>query len=275
VLLQLVVISASQQDHPGVPLMYKVPGADSLHNLERSPLQALWEALRYLFTGDSMLSSPISQMAVFALSKLLDEDSRTFSASYEGGDSYSPSNIPDIEIAAVPYNIYDDSRLEKDEGFMTLVCLLLKPRSAGTVRLASLDAHERPICDLEFLREKEDYEVFRKALRLGLALGRKCREHGYTFQDMILPDSESEEDLDNYIRRRVRSSFHYTSTCKMAPEQERGVVDDELKVHGIPNLRIADASIFPAAPAAHPQAPVVMVAERCADFMKAARQVAV
>lgn len=57
----------------------------------------------------------------------------------------------------------------------------------------------------------------------------------------------------------------------MAPEEEQGVVDDELRVHGIQGLRIADCSIFPVIPSAHPQAPVVMVAERCADFIKTAR----
>ena len=84
-------------------------------------------------------------------------------------------------------------------------------------------------------------------------------------------ESESDEDLDRFIRQRIGSTYHYTSTCRMAPEEERGVVDDELRVYGVQNLRIADASIFPVVPSAHPQAPVVMVAERCADFIKAAR----
>ena len=51
-----------------------------------------------------------------------------------------------------------------------------------------------------------------------------------------------------------------------------GVVDDELRVYGARNLRIADASIFPIVPSAHPQAPVAMIAERCADFVKGARR---
>ena len=57
----------------------------------------------------------------------------------------------------------------------------------------------------------------------------------------------------------------------MAPEAERGVVDDQLRVFGVARLRIADASVFPTVPACHTQAPTVMVAERCADFVRNAR----
>jgi choline dehydrogenase len=48
-----------------------------------------------------------------------------------------------------------------------------------------------------------------------------------------------------------------------------GVVDDELRVYGVHGLRVADASVFPSIPATHLQAPVVMVAEKCADFLRA------
>lgn len=211
-------------------------------------------------------------MAVFALSKLLDEESQTSSGLESGRNSHSPDNIPDIELTACPFNMCPDITLDKSEGALTMACILLKPKSAGTVRLASLSPYDRPICDLNCLREPEDYEVFRKAIRLGLAVGRKCREQGYPVRDMLVPDSEDDEDLDRFIRARIGSTYHYTSTCRMAPEEEMGVVDDELRVYGVRNLRIADASIFPAVPSAHPQAPVVMVAERCTDFVNASRR---
>ncbi|KIJ66623.1 hypothetical protein HYDPIDRAFT_151307 [Hydnomerulius pinastri MD-312] len=63
--------------------------------------------------------------------------------------------------------------------------------------------------------------------------------------------------------------IHYSSSCRMAPMDDPlpGVVDDELRVHGIANLRIADASIFPTVPSTHPQALVYAVAEKCADMI--------
>ena len=248
--------------------MYKVARADSLHELASNYIFAIWQLLLYIFTGTGLLLSPNPQMIIFALSKLLDEESRTPPGPHAGTDGRSPSNIPDIELTTIPYNVFDESKLDKSEGVVTLACILLKPKSSGTIRLSSLDPQDRPECDLEYLRQDADYEVFRKVLRLGLAIGRKCREQGHNFRDFLRPTTESDADIDEYVRQRIRTTFHYTSTCRMAPEGDLGVVDDELRVHGIRNLRIADASIFPDIPAAHPQAPVVMVAERCADFIK-------
>jgi choline dehydrogenase len=72
------------------------------------------------------------------------------------------------------------------------------------------------------------------------------------------------------MRSSGTSLFHYGSSCRMAPEDDPrrpGVVDDELRVHGVDALRIADASVFPRSCTAHPMASVVMVAEKCAHMM--------
>lgn len=257
-----------KQDHPCVSLTYKTPREDTLHALESSPLLVIKELFRYIFFGRGLLLSPNPQVVLFALSKLLHEDSRT-EANSEDTNSHTTSNIPDLEITPIPFNAFHDTLvLDPKDGITTLVCILLKPKSSGTVRLQSLDPRERPACDLRFLSYNEDYEVLRKGLRLCLALSRKMREQGYPLRDHYIPQSESDEDLDDYIRKGIKTTFHYSCTCKMAPEAEGGVVDDRLRVHGIRGLRIADASIFPVIPSAHPQAPVVMVAERCADFIK-------
>ncbi len=81
---------------------------------------------------------------------------------------------------------------------------------------------------------------------------------------------DDDESVDDFVRKKSQTVYHYTSTCRMAPENDPqpGVVDDELRVHGVENLRVADASIFPNMLATHMQAPTVMVAERCADFIR-------
>lgn len=85
-----------------------------------------------------------------------------------------------------------------------------------------------------------------------------------------VPASESDADVDNYIHSNIRTSYHYSCTCCMAPEDDErpGVVDDELKVYGIKGLRICDASIFPEIVSTHTMAPAAMVAEKCADLIK-------
>ncbi|GJE84196.1 GMC oxidoreductase [Phanerochaete sordida] len=264
-------IGSHLQDHPSIPLIYKVPRNECLHDLEYNPLRALWHTLRYVFTGTGLLLSPCPQLVIFAKSKLLDEQSQTVPTA-TSADSHAPDNVPDIEITCCPFNMSPGLALPGGDGALTLACMLLKPRSAGSVRLTSLNAHDRPACDLAYLSAPEDYAAARAALKLGLALGRQCRAQGHAMRDALVPASEADADLDAHARTHACSTYHYSSTCRMAPEAERGVVDDVLRVHGVRNLRVADASVFPDVPAAHPQAPVVMVAERCADFVKAARR---
>lgn len=83
--------------------------------------------------------------------------------------------------------------------------------------------------------------------------------------------SNNTEELDKFIRHRIRTTFHYASTCRMALENDQnpGVVDDELRVYGVQGLRVynCDTSIFPQIVSGHLQAPAVMVAEKCADLM--------
>ncbi len=78
----------------------------------------------------------------------------------------------------------------------------------------------------------------------------------------------TDAEIDAYASRVALSSLHFSCTCRMSEDATGGVVDQRLRVHGISNLRIADASIFPKIPSAHTMAPVIMVAERCADFVK-------
>jgi len=110
----------------------------------------------------------------------------------------------------------------------------------------------------------------RTALRLALRIAEQMRSQGYAMKNLRVPMSDSDEDFDEYIRARIQTSFHYTSTCRMAPEDDPhpGVVDGELKVHGIDGLRICDTSIFPDITSAHTMAPAVVVAEKCADMIK-------
>ena len=95
------------------------------------------------------------------------------------------------------------------------------------------------------------------------------RASGYLLEDAVVPKSDSDADIDAHIRRYARTTYHYSSSCRMAPESDEkpGVVDDMLRVHGIKNLRVADCSIFPQIPSCHLQAPAVMLGEKCAELI--------
>ena len=124
------------------------------------------------------------------------------------------------------------------------------------------------------MSDPADFTLARKAVRLALKLGNAMKAQGFPIlRGITAPNSENdEEEIDNLIRHRARTTYHYSSTCRMAPEsdtQSPGVVEDLLRAYGVSNLRVCDASVFPQIVTAHLQAPVVMVAEKCADMIKA------
>lgn len=146
---------------------------------------------------------------------------------------------------------------------------MLRPRSTGTVKITVSDLSKPPDINLGTPSEQEDWRTLRKCVRFQLAIAREMCASGYLLEDAVVPSSDSDADIDAHIRRYARTTYHYSSSCRMAPEDDErpGVVDDTLRVHGIKNLRIADCSIFPQIPACHLQAPAVMVAEKCAELI--------
>ncbi|KAG5643920.1 hypothetical protein DXG03_009492 [Asterophora parasitica] len=254
------------QDHISVPVIYKVPVTDSIEVLMEKPLVAIGSLLQYIFTGKGIFGTQVQQANIMAYSSLLPLPTTTMTANT---DSHAHADIPDVEIMIIPVNPTDRKfDVPKTHGTFSYICTALRPKSAGSVSLTSTNPRDQPLCDLGTLSHDDDRIPVRNSLRLALVLGRAVQESGYPMDDLLIPASESDADLDTFIDANLTTTYHYSSSCRMNEEAQMGVVDDELKVHGIVGLRIADASIFPGIPACHLQAPVVMVAERCADLIK-------
>jgi choline dehydrogenase-like flavoprotein len=87
-----------------------------------------------------------------------------------------------------------------------------------------------------------------------------------------LPEPGLEKDLDglrHYVRQTAKTVFHPVGTAKMGPDSDRmAVVDGELRVRGVTGLRVADASVMPTLVSGNTNAPTMMIAERCARFIK-------
>lgn len=123
---------------------------------------------------------------------------------------------------------------------------------------------------MNYLSTPEDSVALRAALRVSVELARQMRADGYPLGDVSAPPALDDASLDKFIKGKVDTMYHYSSSCRMAAldDPAPGVVDDELRVYGVDNLRIADASVLPFVPATHPQALVYAVAEKCADMVK-------
>lgn len=192
-------------------------------------------------------------------------------------DQRNPANIPDIEIMPMPIRACEGlhNPLDAAPGLFGFLTCLLKPRSFGSVRLHSLDPHARASIDLGTLSDERDWIPLRKGVLLAMHLAELVAQGGYPMKPLSVPRSKSQEHVDEFLLDHVRTVYHYACTCRMAPEDDEypGVVDDELRVHGVDGLRVADASIFPDIVAAHTMAPTVMVAEKCADMVTRFRSI--
>ena len=143
--------------------------------------------------------------------------------------------------------------------------------SAGELRLTSIDPDEQPLLDYRYLQYAEDLRRMREAVRLCVRLGQHER-----FADIIESRIEPTDDelssddyLDAYILREATTGQHISGTCKMGPTTDgMAVVDQHGRVHGLENLRIADASVMPNCIRANTNVTTMMIGERIADFMR-------
>jgi choline dehydrogenase len=132
----------------------------------------------------------------------------------------------------------------------------------------SADPAAAPLIDPCLLREARDTE----RLKTGLVMIRHAAA-GAAFTRLgvteVWPGPQARDgELRQWIRRAVGSYFHPAGTCRIGPAADpAAVVDPELRVHGITGLRVADASVTPVIPNAHPNATVLAIAERAAGLI--------
>lgn len=155
-------------------------------------------------------------------------------------------------------------------GITSSVCIL-RPESRGHCHVADRYPSVQPRILHNFLKEEADREI---AIRSVEAVRRIVASSAMDrFEpEEILPTAavQSRDELLDYARRTVNTTFHPVGTCKMGRDR-MAVVDDRLRVHGLSGLRVVDASIMPTIVSGNTQAPTVMIAEKAADFIREER----
>jgi choline dehydrogenase len=250
-----------QQDHLYVPTSFYVPAKDSVHRVISNPFLAIIQLIKFFIFGTGVFLSILSEYFCYChIGRLPPNHDKTSRA------------LPDMELFwTACYGSLDYPKFPSGTGAGSIMIQKSVPKSVGTVRLSRDGAHDikvDPIVDPNYLSDPEDWEVYRRGLVFAREIAREMQKGGYAIEEAKVPTSDSNEDVDAYVKRNAYSGQHLVSSCRMKPLHEGGVVDQELKVYGIDGLRIADGSVFPGMIASRPQATVVMIAERCADFIR-------
>ena len=141
------------------------------------------------------------------------------------------------------------------------------PKSRGEISLNSSDPYDYPKILFNYLKEEEDLKQTRECIKVARKILSQpaLSEHA---GEEVGPglDSQSDDELNEYIRSKADTAYHPCGTCKMGVD-DMSVVDQNLKVKGIENLRVIDASIIPEIPSANLNAPTLMIAEKGSDYI--------
>ncbi|GAA4448500.1 choline dehydrogenase [Nibrella saemangeumensis] len=162
-------------------------------------------------------------------------------------------------------DIYDLNTYPRTDGYIILPTLL-RPKSVGNVSIRSANPLDAPVIQPNFLTAEADRRLLIKGVRRALEVMQAGAFQPYCRRIQTPPDHSSDDAIWQHIVRQVETVYHPVGTCKMGND-EMAVVDDELRVHGIEGLRIADASIMPTIVSGNTNAPVIMIGEKAADLV--------
>jgi len=176
---------------------------------------------------------------------------------------------PDIQIQMIP--IVSDrtaAGFSNSHGVTFLVCLLAE-KSRGTVKIKSGDMARQPAFDLGFMTDESDFDSIKRGARFVRKLAAAPAWEGKLHKE-LRPGTDIDDDagLEEFIRNEVDTDFHYAGTCRMgSPSAAHTVVDPQLRVKGVKNLRVADASIMPLPMHGNTNHACIMIGAKAADII--------
>lgn len=271
---QLLMVSGvgpkDQLDQFVIPVIHKLPGVG----------QNLQDHLDFIF-GYSAKSLDLVGISLGGTAKLSGEIIK-YARSREGmiATNFAESggflktdpglDAPDVQLHFVISLVEDHARkLHLAHGYSCHVCVL-RPKSRGQLTLAGNSMREDPLIDPGFLTEEEDLETLVKGYKLTKRLMDAPSFVRIRSKDVFTPNVNTDDDIRRIIRERADTVYHPVGTCKMGNDA-MAVVDECLKVHGIKGLRVVDGSIMPTLIGGNTNAPIIAIAEKAVDLIKADR----
>ena len=249
-LVNLKGVGENLQDHIDYITSHRVDSWELFGKPTRSLkffLRAPLELLKYVLASKGMWTSNLAEGGAFIKS---DES----------------LEVPDLQLHFTVGMVEDHGRADIwGNGFSCHVCLL-RPKSLGTVKIASKDTDDDPIIDPNYLSHEDDMKVMIKGYKKMMEI--MNTEPLKQFNNIRNPiNINDDKAIETAIRTRSDTIYHPVGTCKMGND-DMAVVDSNLRVKGVSGLRVIDASIMPTLIGGNTNAPAIMIAEKAADLIK-------
>ncbi|XP_045465789.1 glucose dehydrogenase [FAD, quinone]-like [Harmonia axyridis] len=287
-----VIISAGGMMTPKLLMLSGIGPKEELNNLGIETMSDLkvgktlrthlaFMGLKFIFNNTQLPSKNTREEIIEFLTKgkgPLSAFSADVIAYFNTEVSKDSADLPDVELVFSPRYEVVDNGVTENKLAVSVTVVLLDPKSVGSVKIGTNDPFHPPLIDPNFLSDKDEKDI--ATLIEGIRLAQKFlatrifKENGGYLDRKPIPSCSSEEfDSDQYWRCAMRYQSiclsDPASTAKMGPTSDPdSVVDDELTVHRIGNLRIVDNSVIPVNIRGHMMAPAYMIGEKAADIIK-------
>ncbi|MDP4032922.1 MAG: GMC family oxidoreductase N-terminal domain-containing protein [Pseudorhodobacter sp.] len=192
-----------------------------------------------------------------------------------GGFWYGDRNArsPDIQFHLGLGSGIEAGVAAMPQGGVTLNSAYLRPRSRGTVRLASADPMAAPLIDPNYWEDPQDREMSIRGLKLAQEIMRQEALKPFVLAERLPgPMVQTDQDYFDYACSHSKTDYHPVGTCRMGADPA-AVVDPELRFIGIAGLRVVDASVMPTVVSSNTNAATIMIAEKAADMIRASHGV--
>jgi choline dehydrogenase len=238
-------VGKNLQDHPMVSVGYLCTQKISLDGAE-----TLGNFLRWLLWRNGPLASNVAEAGLFVRTRV-------------------GLAVPDLQLLFGPAYYRGHGLVRRKEHCFGFGPTLITPESRGVISLRSANPLDAPAIRANYLSTDADLRTLIAGVRLARRLAHAKAFDAFRGEELHPGATmQSDAEMAEFLRTELETLYHPVGTCKMGNDA-LAVVDAQLRVHGIEGLRVVDASIMPRVPAGNTNAPVMMIAEKAADMIRA------
>jgi choline dehydrogenase len=240
-------VGENLRDHYAPRTRWAIDAPGVAYNERARGFGLIKQILRYAFTRKGLLGIPAAPMRAFVRSRV-------------GLDA------PDVLLGWIPL-LYEPGYKVSQQPGVTCYAHAMRPESSGHIHIRSADPHTPPAINFNFLSSPLDIQVTISAVRIARAVMTAPAMLALQTKELAPgPHLTSDDEILAWIKAVGETTYHPVGTCKMG-QDPMAVVDEQLRVHGLEGLRVADASVMPTLISGNTNAPSIMIGEKVADMI--------